>query len=114
MLDTGITLDNLTKSRMVRVIQMAPKTQRSTYSLDTESACALEALAQLWKVSKSEALQRAIQVATRPPAIESGAAALAALDQLQASLSLRKVDLAKWERDLNAQRGDASARCLAR
>ncbi len=91
---------------------MASKIQRSTYSLDTESACALETLAQQWNVSESEALQRAIRAVARPQSI-GGEAALAALDQLQASLSLRKVDLAKWERDVNAQRSDASPRRFA-
>ena len=91
---------------------MTSKIQKSTYSLDTESACALETLAQQWKVSESEALQRAIRAAAQSPSI-GGEAVLAALDQLQASLSLRKVDLAKWERDVNAQRSDTSPRRFA-
>ena len=64
---------------------MATPTIKSTYSLDVESVRALDDLARRWQVSKSEALRRAIRSeASRQPA--AGGDALAALDQLQASL----------------------------
>lgn len=39
---------------------MAPKMVKSTFSLDIETARALEVLARRWKVSKSEAVRRAV------------------------------------------------------
>lgn len=39
---------------------MAPKMIKSTFSLDVETARALEVLARRWKVSKSEAVRRAV------------------------------------------------------
>ena len=85
-------------------------TIKSTYALDVESMRTLEKLAQRWNVSKSEVLRRAIRIA----AIDGGGdgAVLSALDRLQASLRLRKVNLAQWERDLKAERR-ATARRLA-
>ena len=90
---------------------MAITTIKSTYALDVESMRTLEKLAQRWNVSKSEVLRRAIRIA----AIDGGGgdgAAVGALDRLQASLRLRKVNLAQWERDLKAERR-ATARRLA-
>ena len=88
---------------------MATTTIKSTYSLDVESVRALEDLARRWRVSKSEALRRAIRSeASRQPA--RGEAALAALDQLQASLRSRKVDLERWARDVESERRSAGRR----
>ncbi len=82
---------------------MATMTIRSTYSLDVETVRALEGLARRWKVSKSEALRRAIRSeAQRQPDEENEA--LDALDRLQASLRSRKVDLARWERQVKTER----------
>lgn len=89
---------------------MAVTTIKSTYSLDVESIRTLQKLAQRWKVSKSEVLRRAIRIA----AIDGGGGdgvALGALDRLQTSLRLRKVNLAQWERDLKSERR-ATARRL--
>ncbi|MDE0167162.1 MAG: ribbon-helix-helix protein, CopG family [Bryobacterales bacterium] len=88
---------------------MAVTTIKSTYSLDVESVRALETLAWRWNVSKSEVLRRAIRLAVR----EGGpgeSAALGALDRLQASLRDRKVDVARWSRDLKNERRAASRR----
>ena len=82
---------------------MAAQTIKSTYSLDVESVNALEALAQRWKVSKSEVLRRAIRRVAMEGEPESSTA-LGALDQLQASLRKRKVNVTQWVRTLNAER----------
>ena len=88
---------------------MATQTIKSTYSLDVESVNALEALAQRWKVSKSEVLRRAIRRAAMEE--ESGSStALGALDELQASLRKRKVNVSQWARALNAERQAAAPR----
>ncbi|MXX11501.1 MAG: ribbon-helix-helix protein, CopG family [Nitrospira sp. SB0677_bin_15] len=88
---------------------MAVTTIKSTYSLDVESIRTLEKLAQRWNVSKSEVLRRAIRVAAID-GIPSDVAALSALDQLQVSLRLRKVNFAQWERDLKVERRATSQR----
>ena len=88
---------------------MAVTTIKSTYSLDVESIRTLEKLAQRWNVSKSEVLRRAIRVAAID-GILSKVAALSALDQLQVSLRLRKVNFAQWERDLKVERRATSQR----
>ncbi len=88
---------------------MATITIKSTYSLDVESVRALEELAARWGVSKSEALRRAIRSeASRHPA--RGGDALAALDQLQASLRSRNVDLEQWAREVESERQAAGGR----
>ena len=90
---------------------MASTTIKSTYSLDVESVRALEELARRWRVSKSEALRRAIRSeAGRQPAGSDDA--LAALDELQASLRSRNVDLEQWARDVEAGRRAAGRRFL--
>ena len=91
------------------IIHMAATTIKSTYSLDVESVRALEALSQRWKVSKSEVLRRAIQLAVREESPGKGAA-LSALDRLQASLRERKVDVARWARKLQDERRSAARR----
>ena len=90
---------------------MAVTTIKSTYSLDVESIRTLEKLAQRWNVSKSEVLRRAIRIAAIDGSPGDGTA-LGTLDRLQASLRLRKVNLAQWERDLKAER-HATARRLS-
>lgn len=78
-------------------------TIESTYSLDVESERALEHLARRWRVSKSEALRRAIRgEAARGP--DRRRDALAALDELQASLRSRNVDVEEWAREVEAGR----------
>ena len=82
---------------------MATVTFKSTYTLDVESARMLKALADHWNVSKSEALRRAIRATARGQA-PSNRAALDALDRLQASVRARRIDLRRWERDVQAER----------
>ena len=88
---------------------MATTTIKSTYALDVESVRALEDLARRWRVSKSEALRRAIrsEASRQPP---RGGDALEALDQLQASLRSRKIDLERWAREVEAGRRAAGRR----
>ena len=81
---------------------MATVTIKSTYALDVESVRMLEALADRWRVSKSEALRRAIRAAREQAPADR--AALDALDRLQASVRARKIDLRGWERDVEAER----------
>lgn len=92
---------------------MAAQTIKSTYSLDVESVNTLEALAQRWKVSKSEVLRRAIRRAAVDGEPGSNTA-LSALDQLQASLRKRKVNVTQWARTLNAERQAAAPRLSSR
>ena len=86
---------------------MAITTKKSTYTLDVESVRALEALSQYWKVSKSEVLRRAIELAIREesPGKET---TLSALDRLQASLRDRQVDVAQWAQELKDERRAAA------
>ena len=57
---------------------MAITTIRSTYALDVETMQVLERIAHRWKVSKSEALRRAIRAAEgqKPPAADDALQAL--------------------------------------
>jgi Arc/MetJ-type ribon-helix-helix transcriptional regulator len=84
---------------------MATMTVKSTYSLDVETARALEDMARRWGVSKSEALRRAIRAARRGPAEASKA--LTALDALQRSLGLDTRTAARWEGRARAERRGA-------
>jgi hypothetical protein len=88
---------------------MATVTIKSTYSLDVGSVRQLETMARRWKVSKSEALRRAIRAAAeREP--EAGRDELNALDRLQASLNLTKDQAARWERASARERRDSGGR----
>lgn len=88
---------------------MAVTTIKSTYSLDVESVRALEGLARRWNVSKSEVLRRAIRSAAA--SVDPGnAAALDALDRLQASVRDSGVDVERWERGWAAERAAAARR----
>lgn len=88
---------------------MATATIKTTYALDVESVRALEDLARRWRVSKSEALRRAIRSeASRQPVNEEDA--LAALGQLQVSLRSRNVDVKRWALDVESERRAAGRR----
>jgi len=80
---------------------------KSTYTLDVETARALEALSQHWKVCKSEVLRRAIELAVREESPGSGTT-VSALDRLQASLRERKVDITRWAQELKDERRSAA------
>ena len=92
---------------------MATTTVKSTYSLDVETIRALEEMAQIWGVSKSEALRRAIRAARREPTTGTPKA-LAALNTLQASLDLASPAAVRWEKNVAAERRSASIRSESR
>ena len=82
---------------------------KSTYSLDLETVEALDQVAQRWRVSKSEALRRAIRsVATE----DAGAArpAIEALDALQRSLGLTAAKARAWASEARSERRSSSRR----
>jgi len=54
---------------------MAPSMIKSTYTLDAETVRTLEGLARHWRVSKSEALRRAIRTAAGSSTTRAVAAA---------------------------------------
>ena len=89
------------------IFHMPSTTIKSTYSLDVESVRKLEALAQRWKVSKTEVLRRAIRRADMERGAGDGAP-LGALDRLQTSLREGRVDVKRWARDSKAERRAAS------
>ena len=72
----------------------------------------LERIAHRWKVSKSEALRRAIRAAEgqKAPADD----ALQALDQLQRAVRLTPAKTKAWARQARSERGRSSARSEAR
>jgi hypothetical protein len=75
---------------------MATQTVKTTYSLDLKTVRTLEALAQRWKVSKSEALRRAIRASAEREPREAGREALRALDDLQQALGLTAETAERW------------------
>ncbi len=82
---------------------------KATYSLDEEAVRALEGLSERWKVSKSEALRRAILAADMNA--RSGASdALASLDALQERLALTGGKAAEWEREVIGERRASSVK----
>jgi hypothetical protein len=88
---------------------MATMTIKGTYSLDVETVRRLEAMARRWKVSKSEALRRAIRAASEQDLPEGGEA-IEALDQLQESLGLDDGAARRWENDTRTERRESSRR----
>jgi len=91
---------------------MAIPKVKSTYSMDGETVRMLDGLARRWKVSKSEALRRAIHgaAAMEPP----GRGPLQALDEAQRSMRLTSKEAARWqervlrERRASSRRGEGS------
>ena len=82
---------------------MAITSIKSTYSLDVDTVRALDAIAQRWRVSKSEALRRAIRIAAHQPE-PSAADAATALDALQRSLRLTTDAADTWRRQIRSER----------
>ena len=83
---------------------MATQTVKTTYSLDLKTVRTLEALAQRWKVSKSEALRRAIRASAEREPREAGREALRALDELQQALGLTAETADQWVRAVQDER----------
>ncbi len=94
---------------MAILFDMATPTIRSTYVMDVETMQALERIARRWKVSKSEALRRAIRAAGDQPPAEAKDA-LRALDELQRSLRLTPARARDWARLARTERRAASVR----
>jgi hypothetical protein len=88
---------------------MAMMTIRSTYALDPDTVRILAQLARRWRVSKSEALRRAIRAAAGlvPPGVQE---ALQALDRLQRDLHLTPARAGTWTRHTRAERHRHSGR----
>ncbi len=81
---------------------------KATYALDAESVRALERMARRLRVSKSEALRRAIHVAAER-AVDGLEEGVAALDRLQSAAALSRDAARRWSRAARAQRRAASA-----
>jgi hypothetical protein len=81
---------------------------KSTYSMDAETVRTLDSLAHRWKVTKSEALRRAIRIAAakEPP----GRGSLLALDEAQQSMRLASKVAAAWLERVRRERRAASRR----
>lgn len=89
-------------------IEMATATVKTTYSLDVETVRTLDRIARRWKVSRSEALRRAIRaVAARDEDIARDP--LEALDALQRSMAMTTQSARGWADEVRAER-KASAR----
>ena len=91
---------------------MAAPSSRSTFALDAETIRTLEMVARRWKVSKSEALRRAIRAAAERS--EKGHRALETLSELQRSLGLSREKARSWARQARAERRVSSTRCESR
>jgi predicted transcriptional regulator len=93
----------------VILLTMAIPKIKATYALDSETVRALERMARRWKVSKSEALRRAIRAAAEREATEAGDA-LAALDRMQQLLALTPAAARRWRSAARTERLAGSAR----
>lgn len=80
---------------------------KSTYTLDVDTIRKLERLAARWRVSKSEALRRAIDEAAREDGAFS-ATPLESLKRLQQSIHLSKKELEVWACNSRRQRLSSS------
>ena len=92
---------------------MATPTIRSTYVMDPGTMQALDRIARRWRVSKSEALRRAIRAAAAQEPAES-VDALRALDHLQRSLKLTPARARAWTERVHRERRATAARSEAR
>jgi len=86
---------------------MASITIKATYSLDPETVHRLEEIAERWKVSKSEALRRAIRSASEDLP-SRGQRGIDALDRLQKALGLSRDAAERWAKAARRERRDAS------
>lgn len=87
---------------------MATMMVKSTYSLDVETAETLEKMAKRWKISKSEALRRAIRAAAGCQTLEEQP--IQALDRLQEALHLSVETARRWSRRARSERRTSSHR----
>lgn len=82
---------------------------KATYALDAGTVRTLERMARRWKVSKSEALRRAIRAAAENGAPEAEQDPIAALDRLQHLLGLTPATARRWHSATRAERLAGSA-----
>ncbi len=80
---------------------MAIITIKATYSLDVETARTLASMAKRWRVSKSEALRRAIRAAAAADPVDP---ALDALTALQNNIKLDPKAARQWEDTVRQER----------
>ena len=99
---------------MALQLGMAIQTVKGTYSLDIETMRALDRLAQRWKVTKSEALRRAIRATAERGFKDAVGDALQALDHLQAAHDLDAAATERWAREAQAERRASSERRVRR
>jgi len=88
---------------------MATPSIKATYALDVDTVRTLERMARRWRVSKSEALRRAIRVAAEGAESER-TDALSALDALQRAFDLTSAGARAWGDSVRRERRAASAR----
>jgi hypothetical protein len=88
---------------------MAATTIKSTYALDVPTMRALEEMARVWRVSKSEALRRANRSAAERETGRAGDV-LGALESLQGALALTPTKARAWSERVRKERRAASAR----
>jgi uncharacterized protein YerC len=90
-----------------KLITMSNSSTKSTYTLDASTIRKLEHMARRWRVSKSEALKRAVKsVAVNGHKKETGA--LRALGRLQESLRLNPAKAREWARKVRDERRASS------
>jgi hypothetical protein len=89
---------------------------KATYSLDVPTVRALERLAKIWGVSKSEVVRRAVRQAERSKDLmsEKAADAVAALDELEELLADRGEELEEWAKEVREIRKASSSKRLDR
>ena len=88
---------------------MARTTVKATYSLAPDIVARLERLATQWKVSKSEALTRAIREASEPsPEVYP----IELLDALQGGARVSAADAAAWAVAVRTERQQVGERSL--
>lgn len=88
---------------------MATPSIKATYALDVETIRTLERMARHWKVTKSEALRRAIRAAAATEPV-GGAETLAVLDALQRAVGFTPTKARAWADIVRHERRAASAR----
>ena len=74
--------------------------KRATYTLDEPTVERVNSLAKRWKVSRSEAIRRAVATASAGPNRDG----LSALRALQVRMGLTKKRAADWAREVTAER----------
>ncbi len=74
--------------------------KRATYTLDAPTVDRVDSLAKRWKVSRSEAIRRAVAEASVGPNRDG----LSALRALQSRMGLTKKKAADWAREVAEER----------